>query len=420
MKKSATWFSRSLWLGILIDWLLGIPAIFAPEWTLRLLREQPASSPAWVAFTSMLLVLLSFFYLPIAAEPYRFPGAARLAVAARLAPALLFLWLKPWQYAVRGFLNLVLFVVQAPLLLLTEREAPRPVPPAQREPDPVRPADLYEYDGSTFAAVKEVVFQNPLTELPHYPATSLSDFLQLFNAAARNLADRRDIRPYFNKLIHTHGICYTGVWEIDRESEYTGYFAKGSRGLLLARVSVAGTGLRRGQRRSLGLAGKIFPTMDPAQKVKPANFVTVSHLSGSPDKHILDIKMTNAPSIGLSPAANLINRVIFRLMDTRPGIRLLHPISTLGVPPGGKVVTPDLMLLAAPREITRVSADDFRDELRLSNYGENRLIYAVHVKDFADQRWTRLGTITFTEDVISECGDKRLHFWIPSDLPSRN
>jgi hypothetical protein len=105
MKRYATWFSRSIWLGILADWLLGVPAIFAPEWTLNLLRERPASSPAWVAFTSLLLVLLSFFYLPVAAEPYRFPGAARLAVAARLAQALFLLWLYPWQYAGRGLLN---------------------------------------------------------------------------------------------------------------------------------------------------------------------------------------------------------------------------------------------------------------------------------------------------------------------------
>jgi hypothetical protein len=420
MKRYATWFSRSIWLGILADWLLGIPAIFAPQWTLSLLREPPASAPAWVAFTSLLLVLVSFFYLPVAAEPYRFPGVARLAVAARLAQALFLLWLYPWQYVGRGLLNLGLFVVQTPLLLLTQREAPRPVPPQWREPDPVKPPDRYDYDGSTFAAVKEIVFDCPYRELPHYPVAGPADVLQLFNAAARNLADRRDVRPYFDKLIHAHGICYAGVWEIDRESGYTGYFKKGSKGLLLARLSVAGTGLRRGQRRAPGIAGKIFPTMDPSQKVRPANFVTVAHLSGSRARHILDIEMTNAPTIGLDPAAVFINRVIFRLMDTRPGYRLLHPIAALGVPVGEPVKTPDLMLLAAPGTINRVRAEDFRDELRLNNYPENRLVYNIHVKNFSDERWTRVGTITFTEDAVSEGGDKRLHFWIPSDLPSRN
>src|SRR5262249_29968934 len=109
MKKFAVWFSRSLWLGVLIDWILGIPAIFAPEWTLRVVREPRAPSPTWVAFTSLLLVLLSFFYIPIASEPYRFPAIARLAVASRLLQAIFLLGLYPRQYAVRGLLNLGLF-----------------------------------------------------------------------------------------------------------------------------------------------------------------------------------------------------------------------------------------------------------------------------------------------------------------------
>jgi hypothetical protein len=420
MKKSAVWFSRSLWAGILIDWALGIPAIFAPQWTLCVLREQPSPSPTWTAFTSLLLVLLSFFYIPIAAEPYRFPGLARLAVASRLLQAVFFLAMYPQPFLDRGIVNLILFAVQAPLLFLTRRAAPQPGFLEEREPDPVTANDIYEYDGSTFAEVKEVVFSNPCTELPQYPGLGLSTLMQLFNASARNLTDRRNIRPYFNKLIHAHGICYTGVWAIDRESAYTGYFANGSRGLVLVRLSVAGARLKRGQRRAFGIAGKVFPTMDPNEKVKPGNFVTVSHLSGSRAKHILDFEMTNAPTVGLDPAANFVNRIIFRLMDTRPGFRQLHPLSTLGVPRGGKVVTPDLMLLAVAEGTPRVDAEDFRDELRLKNYPGGRVVYAINVKNFADERWTRLGTLTFTEDVVSEGGDKRLHFWIPADVPSRN
>ena len=268
--------------------------------------------------------------------------------------------------------------------------------------------------------MKEVVFANPLAELPQYPSLELANMMQLFNASARNLNDRRDIRPYFNKLIHSHGISYTGLWEIDRESPYTGYFAKGSRGLLLVRLSVAGPSLRRGQLRSLGLAGKIFPTMDVHEKVKPGNFVTVSHLSGSRAKHILDVEMTNVPTIGLAPAANFINRLVFRLMDTRPGWRQLHPISTLSVPRGGPVVTPNQMLLKVEEGTPRMDANDFRDELRLKNYPNQQLVYTINVKNFAEDLWTRLGTIRLTEDVVSEGGDKRLHFWIPSDFPSHN
>lgn len=420
MKKFARWFSRSLWVGLLFDWLVGIPAVFAPAWTQGLLGESVGPSLPWVAFTSMLLVLLSFFYLPLLANPYRFPWICRLAVVGRLLQAGFFLWLYPVFSPLRGVANLVLFVVQMPLLVATEKEAPSPGPVTVREPDPVTEADLREYAGSTFNEIREVLVRSPYDDLPLYPSVELSTLLQLFNASARNLHDRRDIRPYFNKLIHTHGICYFGVWSIDRETPYTGYFAKGSKGLVIARVSVAGTAIYRGQRRALGLAGKIFPTLDPDARHKPANFVTVSHLSGSRDKYVLGAQMTNAPTVGLSPAANFVNRVIFRLMDTRPGYRKLHPVSTLGVPPGGRIVTPDLMLLEVEENTPRVDADDFRDELRLKGYPGQKLVFVISVKNFTDAEWTRIGTLTFTEDVISEGGDKRLHFWIPADVPSHN
>lgn len=419
MSSAAKWFSRSLWLGLLLDWAIGVPAIFAPETALRWFGETPAPSPIWVAFPSLLLVLLSLFYVPIALEPYRFPGVARLAVLVRLLQAVFFLWLYAGEYPLRGWANLGLFLVQAPLLYYTLRSIPRPGEPEDRDPDPVSTNDLFEYEGTTFAEAEAVVFANPLTQLPIYRSLGPADLTQLFNASARNLSDRRDIRPYFDKLIHAHGICHTGEWAIDTETPFTGYFAKGSRGLLLVRFSVAGPAIRRGQLRAIGIAGKIFPTLDPNLRVKPGNFVTVSHLSGLRARHIVDLEPSNSPSIGWGLAANVVNRIIFRLMDTRPGLRLLHPVSTLGVARGAPVVTPDLMKLTVAEGTTRVDAEDFRDELRVARYG-GKLVYDIQVKNFADEYWTRIGTITLTRDVVSEGGDKRLHFWIPSDLPSHN
>ena len=32
--KSAVWFGRAIWLGILADWIPGVPGIFAPNETL--------------------------------------------------------------------------------------------------------------------------------------------------------------------------------------------------------------------------------------------------------------------------------------------------------------------------------------------------------------------------------------------------
>lgn len=279
--------------------------------------------------------------------------------------------------------------------------------------------DLFEYDGSTFDEVKSVTFSGPYNQLPEHRGLGVGSFLQFLNDSSRNLFDRRDIRPYFDKLIHANGICYTGEWRIDTPSPYTGYFAEGSRGLLIARLSVAGPNTTRGSRRAFGIAGKVFPTLDPHEKCKPGNFVTVSGLSGTKAKHVTTIEPTNMPPVGPDPAANLINRVIFRFMDTRPGYRQLFPISTLGMPRDARIVTPDLILFRVAEGTPRIDAADFRDELRLHNYPDHKLTYQILVRNFDDKDWMRLGVMEFTEDAISEGGDKRIHFWIPRDIPSQ-
>jgi hypothetical protein len=299
----------------------------------------------------------------------------------------------------------------------------------------------FEYDGSTFEEVKSITFSGPYARLPNHQGLGPKTLVQFFNDSARNMHDKRDIRPRFDKLIHANGICFTGLWKIDKATAetvatgdgprdpytgikidlprepYTGYFAPGSEGLCIARLSVAGLYMTRGYRRAFGIAGKVFPTLDPHQKVKPGNFVTVNFLTGTKEAHITDIAPTNQPGVGPAIAANVINRIIFRLMDTRPGYRQLYPISTLGVPRGGTVRTPDLMQLKVPDNTPRIDADDFRDELRLKNYPGNKLTYEIRVKMFDDPNWSKIGRIEFTEDGICEGCDKRIHFWIPRDIP---
>jgi hypothetical protein len=299
----------------------------------------------------------------------------------------------------------------------------------------------FEYSGSTFEEVKTITFSGPYATLPYHQGLGPKTVVQFFNDSARNMHDKRDIRPRYDKLIHANGICFAGLWKIDKASAnaattadgprdpysgikidlpcepYTGYFAPGSEGLCIARLSVAGLYMKRGYRRAFGIAGKVFPTLDPHQKVKPGNFVTVNYLTGTKEAHIIDIAPTNQPGVGPAIAANVINRIIFRLMDTRPGYRQLYPISTLGVPRGGRIKTPDLIQLKVPDGTPRIDADDFRDELRLKNYPGNTLAYEIRVKMFDDPSWSRIGRIEFTEDGICEGCDKRIHFWIPRDIP---
>ncbi|MFP3939394.1 MAG: hypothetical protein ACLF0P_03725 [Thermoanaerobaculia bacterium] len=408
--RTATWFRRAVWVGIVADWALGIPSIFWPEQVLGAVGLRPTGDPVWTSFAAMILILLSLFYIPGANRPYRYRANAHLAVWARPPGVVFFLLLWPGRYLAFGLLDLALFLMQFPLLVKVMQLRPE----AHREVDD----DIREYDGGTYREVKEAAFAGPYDGLPYHLGIRPGTILQFLNDSARNMHDRRDIRPYYDKLIHANGVCFAGRWRIDRPSPYTGYFATGSEGLLVARASVAGPLIKRGHRRSFGIAGKVFPTLDPDEKVWVGNFVTVSHLSGSRAKHITEIEMLNNPTVGLDPAANLINRVIFRVMDTRPGYRQLFPISTLGVPPGEPVVTPDLLMLRVAEGTPQIDAEDFRDELRLEHYPDGKLVYEIHVKNFDEEAWTRLGVLELTEYAISEGSDKRLHFWIPRDLPN--
>lgn len=407
--RSALWLKRALWLGIIVDWLLGIPAIFFPQAVLTLTGMRPTADPVWTAFAGLIVVLLGIAYIPGANRPYHYRYNAELAVFARPPGVLFFLWLWKGLYPAFGITDLVLFLIQFPFLVKTMQ-----LIPFRRFCD----TQVFDYQGSTFREVKEAAFRGPYPTLPKHQGLGPTTFLQFFNDSARNMHDRRDIRPRYDKLIHAHGVCYAGRWQIDQDSPYTGYFKKGSEGLLIVRISVAGIFTTRGKRRTLGIAGKIFPTLDPDQRFLPANFVTVSTLSGSRADHVLDIVPANFAMVGLAPAAILVNRVIFRLMDTRPGYRQLFPISTLGLKPGDPVVTPDLMQLKPAAGTPRIDEKDFRDEIRLHRYPDHRLVFDIEVRNFDEPEWTRLGSIILTEDVISEGSDKQLHFWIPRDIPN--
>jgi hypothetical protein len=118
-----TWFGRAMWLGILADWVLGIPGIFWPNATLELARQAPdLEHPVWPAFASLLLVLLSLFYIPGAVDLRRYKATAILSVLARPPGVIFFLWLWPNLYPAFGYLDLALTLIQAPLLYLALRQ----------------------------------------------------------------------------------------------------------------------------------------------------------------------------------------------------------------------------------------------------------------------------------------------------------
>jgi len=116
------WFKRAMWLGIIQDWVLGIPAIFFPERVLALTRQKPTGDPTWTAFASLLILLISLGYIPGAQDPHKYRRSAWISVFARPPGVLFFLGLRRGTYPLFGIIDAMLFLLQGPLLFLASRE----------------------------------------------------------------------------------------------------------------------------------------------------------------------------------------------------------------------------------------------------------------------------------------------------------
>ena len=327
-----------------------------------------------------------------------------------------------------------------------------------------------QYAGSRFSEVVAAVFANPYQQIwgaPGEPPLPVSEVSfrtvvgglasfglprQFQRDSERILDSRADLRwgadgKGFRRLVHPNGICLTGIWSIDQNSEYTGYFRGGSTARVIARYSTCCTETRRGQMRSLSLVGKLFPTVD-ANHVEPlptATFITQDDLGGSMTEFINDVELRNAPDTtlanrGAGAALLFIIGLVFRRVDNEPTIRQLYPIAELGKPPGQRTRAPEFMrLLVAPHQPRLPGAGlDFRDEVmaHLFDKGDPRpkrtLTFLIEVTDegqttgtAAKERrtftnWRRIGSLIFDNAVISHNGDSVIHFNHPTWRSDRN
>jgi hypothetical protein len=162
------------------------------------------------------------------------------------------------------------------------------------------------YNGSRYSDIRAAIFANPYQQvwggkdqppLPQYEMTA-SGFLRgllpfgkpyYFRQAAERAVDSHaDLRwgpdrMGYRRPIHPNGVCLTGTWEITEETDYSGYFRKGGRALVVGRYSPCCSETRRGEIRSLSLVGKLFPTTDPDHEtpLKTANFYTQEDVGGA-------------------------------------------------------------------------------------------------------------------------------------------
>jgi hypothetical protein len=343
-----------------------------------------------------------------------------------------------------------------------------------------------DYAGSIYSEVKAKLFANRYyltwgakgeTPLPVYGVTLRRalrgafwggyrwQFLQAANRTVESQADLRwgpDGRG-FRRLLHPSGVCLFGIWQIDDTPDgvnYTGYFKKGSRALIVGRYSSA-TETRRGHYRSLALVGKLYPTEDPAHKtpLRTANFITQEDLGGAKDPTINKAVFRNAPDVtpwrrGFGLPVLIVTGYVLGRADTQTTNRQLYQIAELGKPEGEPTIAPEFMELSVPEEQRAIKENvfperrrnrkakakdetDFRDEILAQIYDKGdrepkrTLTFAIKVSDHGKTRgflrkrrtiesWKTIGKIVFSEAVASYNGDFVLHFHHPPWRDDRN
>jgi hypothetical protein len=331
-------------------------------------------------------------------------------------------------------------------------------------------SDDRAYNGSRFADVRDAIFANPYQPVwtrdgsAHSPVhkVTLSSVLRgilsfgkrhLYKQAIERTVDSHaDLRwgadrKGFRRLLHPNGICLTGRWKITEETEYSGYFRKGSEALAVGRYSTCCTETRRGHTRSLALVGKLFPTTEEnhPQPLRTASFFTQQDIAGEHTDYINDAELRNAPDVhawrrGWGVPILLLTGIVFQRVDREPAQRQLYQIAELGKPANEPTRTPKYMRLLIAPEQPRIAGDglDFRDEVMAQIFDsadatpKRSLTFNIEVTDEGKahgpgvsqhvtfSNWRRIGDLVFDNAVVSYNGDFVIHFNHPTWRTDRN
>ena len=327
----------------------------------------------------------------------------------------------------------------------------------------------FQYEGTTFNEVRNEVFKDPYygsiwgetndRPLPVYRTTfagvargmwSLSRRFLFLDAAQRTVVSHADLRrgadgKGVERLIHPNGICLTGTWKIadDCPTDFTGYFAKGSEGLVVTRYST-GLKVRRGEKRTLSMVGKLYPTRKKDEKQRTASFITQEDLGAAYSEGIHNAVLRNAPNITVTKrfpdfSTLFLFAFTFNRADTRNSERQLYEIAELGKPAGVPTRCPRFMQLKISSQKIGGGDEtaDFRDEVLAQIYDRGvaapvrKLVFDIEVSDAGEVKglinkgiegadWKKIGTITFDEAVASYSGDFVIHFHHPKWRNDRN
>jgi hypothetical protein len=329
-------------------------------------------------------------------------------------------------------------------------------------------SDDRAYKGSRYAEVRQALYANPYRggaagqepgPLPMFKSTirnawrgTLHGHRFLKDASARTIDTRNDLRwgpdgKGYRKILAPNGICVLGTWEITADSPYTGYFQKGAKGLTIGRISSDGNETKRGQRRSISLGMKIYPTMDPDHPTPlvPASVIAQEDLGGMRTGYVNDAELRNVPNVhayrrGIYVLVMIRAGTYFLPLDKVGDARQLHEVAELAKPATVATRCPDHMMLKMASGQRRIEGNglDFRDEVYGHIYpggGQaptGTMDFDIFVSDrgrrvgFPGLRrvsvsdWQPIGTLRFSEAICSYNGDHVIHFHHPGWRDNRN
>lgn len=325
-----------------------------------------------------------------------------------------------------------------------------------------------ESQESRFSDVKAAIFANPYQRvwgdplepaLPVYKVTNRSIYAGSFPggqpprfklASIRALDSTADLRwgedgKGFRRLVRPHGVCVTGRWEITEDNPYSGYFKKGSQGLVIARISAGVTMTLRGVRRSYGLVLKLYPTVDENHE-KPlptANVFLADDLGGTTASRFTGVELTNAPHVtgwnrGNEIPVLLKEALVFELVDRKASIRQVYPIAELGKASDERTHAPEFMRLKVSSGHPVIDEEDVRNEVLAHIFDKGNpapqrtLSFDISVSDAGKRsnfglyqrqtvdNWQPIGRAEFSNGVASYNGDFVIHFRHPTWRHDKN
>ena len=151
-------------------------------------------------------------------------------------------------------------------------------------------------------------------------------------------------------------------------------------------------------------------------------------MGGVRSKYVLDLVVDNAPPLGAWPSFGQLTTAYRLLRDLKAADRMIsqtkpdvsyRPVTHLAeYGDKGQMIAPTWLRLRALDELPRIDKSDFRDELRVENYPQQKLVWLIEVaneegRGKSKAQWQTIGKLIFSESITSQACDQRLHFAHP-------